>query len=181
MSIKRGRGSSSYRYSSPYHFLILAFLIIILGYVALKAGDGFTGAVTVQNFTQPQCDAADPDTTIAFNDACDNTYPGTALFDDDTTYESAAISAGAPWAGVRINSSNRTIASCGVVYNVSLCFKWFRQGGSVINCNVSIDANGGNSYTGVDGTCPDTTEPSVKTCVDVTGNESWSCNNFFGS
>ncbi|MFC1733143.1 Ig-like domain-containing protein, partial [candidate division KSB1 bacterium] len=130
-----------------------------------------------------RCWAADYELTgNSFPDPCDNTYPGTALFLDDTTYEThdSRKSGGEYYAGIRINSTNASITDCGSIKQVLFCYKWWSNQATIINCNISVDANAGASYTNITSACPGITEPASVTCVNVTNKEPWTCSNFFG-
>ncbi|MBN1385666.1 hypothetical protein JW968_01670 [Candidatus Woesearchaeota archaeon] len=114
---------------------------------------------------------------------CDNTYPGTALFYDDTTYEVHQVrkQGSGYWAGLRINSTNTSVTDCSEITKVMLCYKWWSATAEIQTCDISVDADHGASYTAVTTTCPGTTEPGAMTCTDVTSLESWTCSNFFAS
>ncbi|MBW2984271.1 hypothetical protein KY361_04100 [Candidatus Woesearchaeota archaeon] len=114
-----------------------------------------------------------------WNSICDNPYPGTALFYDDTTYETHTLTKGGnTWAGLRINSTNTSVTDCVSIVEVYFCYKWWAATTRTQSCDISVDADGGASYTAVTTTCPGTTEPGTVTCTDVIPLESWTCDNF---
>ncbi len=120
----------------------------------------------------------------SWNMTCDNTYPGTALFNDDSTHEVQRVrKVGGTdyWAGLRINSTNTSVTNCSYINEVFFCYKWWSETANIDNCDVSVDADGGASYTALTTTCPGTSEPGSVTCVEVTDLESWTCDNFFNT
>ena len=115
---------------------------------------------------------------------CDNSYPGTALFNDDSTYETHTTTKAATvqqWAGLRINSTNASVTDCVAITNVMFCHKWWTSNTAIQNCDISVDSNGGGSYILINSTCPTASEPTSIFCANVTSSESWACNNFFGT
>jgi hypothetical protein len=115
--------------------------------------------------------------------SCGNTYPGTALFSDDDVYENHTVVKGTQyyWAGLRTNSTNTSVNDCGSITEVWFCYKWWSETDHIENCDISVDANEGHTYTTIATACPGTTEPGSVTCVDVTSLEPWSCSDFFES
>ncbi|MBN2142638.1 hypothetical protein JW711_04880 [Candidatus Woesearchaeota archaeon] len=116
--------------------------------------------------------------------ACDNAYPGTVLHQDDESYEVHTIrrvGVNSYWGGLRINSSNLSVLDCKSIVDVAFCYKWWSATDNITNCDVSVDADGGASYTAIDTSCPGISEPGGVTCVNVTSLEGWNCSHFFGS
>ncbi|MGM5482908.1 MAG: hypothetical protein ACQESF_05575, partial [Nanobdellota archaeon] len=114
---------------------------------------------------------------------CDNTYPGSALFYDDSNYEVHSIEkqgGTTKWAGLRINSSNSSVNNCDEIKSVKFCYKWWASTTRTTSCDISIDSDKGASYSTLTTACPANGEPTEITCVDVTTNENWQCSNFFG-
>jgi len=120
---------------------------------------------------------------------CDNTYPAPDLFFDDALDEDHGWAKNT-WAGVRTNSFDSSITNCvDPIVSVDFCYKWWwnnlqgdqTQTNRITNCDVSVDADGGASYTQLDSICPPLVEPAGITCVDITSiGETWTCSNFFG-
>ena len=121
----------------------------------------------------------------SFGAAC-TVANGSSLLANDTSYELHpwnGSAAGGFYGGVRINSTNTSVTNCISVTQVNICYQWWANdsGAGPNDCDISVDANNGASYTAITTTCPGTTEPGPITCTNVTSNESWSCNNFFGA
>jgi len=134
--------------------------------------------------TIQQCNGEDNQNSPGTWGACDNAYPGTALFDDDATYETHTFQrqgSNLRWAGLRTNSSNTTITNCISISQAYFCYKWWADSNHSTNCDISVDANNGASYSAVTTTCPQVGEPASVTCTNVTGLETWTCGNFFGT
>jgi hypothetical protein len=116
----------------------------------------------------------------SFAGACDD-ITGARLEHDDLAYENHTYQKN-EYAGVRINSINTTITDCGSINSVKICYKWWRTSTATpVDCDVSVDADGGASYTAVTTACPGIMEPASANCTDVTSLENWTCENFFGS
>jgi hypothetical protein len=121
----------------------------------------------------------------SFGAAC-TVANGSSLLANDTSYELHpwnGSAAGGFYGGVRINSTNTSVTNCISVTQVNICYQWWANdsGAGPNDCDISVDANNGASYTAITTTCPGTTEPGPIICTNVTSNESWSCNNFFGA
>ncbi|MBI2044603.1 hypothetical protein HYT23_00940 [Candidatus Pacearchaeota archaeon] len=123
----------------------------------------------------------------SFAVACDGIYPGACasagdrLSCNDNVLETHTSSTTSNWGGIRIQSYNSAVTDCQSITQVRLCYEWWTSNLRVTQCDISIDANGGASYTAVTTICPGTSANSGVTCVDVTSLESWNCENFFGS
>jgi hypothetical protein len=124
----------------------------------------------------------------SFVDACDGVYPsacvtgGDLLSCDDSLSEIHTASRSGStryYMGVRIQSFDSTVLDCSNINSVQLCYNWWASG-SVQTTDISIDANGGASYTAVVTSIPPTSDTGM-VCTDVTSLETWSCSNFFGS
>lgn len=166
-------------------FVALAVLIMVGGLIFLNGGITGFGFIEYGEIGIKQCYAEDAATSSgSWGTVCDNTYPGAALFYDDSSYEVHRVrklGGGLYWAGLRINSTNTSVTDCDRINSVYLCYKWWSATTDIQTCDISVDANGGASYTAVTTTCPGTSEPTGVTCTDVTSLETWTCDNFFGS
>ncbi|MBN1793045.1 hypothetical protein JW826_05165 [Candidatus Woesearchaeota archaeon] len=131
------------------------------------------------------CSAEDGESSSpgSWGSTCDNAYPGSALQYDDTAYETHTIRKHGLgyYAGLKINSTNTSVTDCKSIVEVRFCYKWWSQVATTINCDVSVDANKGLSYTTITTSCPGTSEPTNVTCINVTSLENWTCSDFFGS
>jgi len=156
----------------------------------ISPGQNYTFSLTMHDpgFAEvsiAECAAEDIGIKGSFGRACDS-ISGDSLIADDSNLETHTWARGkgiTRWGGVRINSSNTSITNCDSITKVELCYKWWNQqllGNSPNSCDISVDADGGASYTAVTTTCPGTSEPSSMTCVDVTSLENWDCGTFFG-
>lgn len=151
-------------------------LFLILGLFAIN----FASAATFTNVVST-CAAEDNAAKGSFAGSCD-VVGGSSLQSDDTSLETHTYQK-TNYGGVRIQSVNPSIVDCGAINSVNVCYKWWRTSGAApLDCDISVDANGGASYTAATSTCTAfTSEPAGITCIDVTSLESWSCSNFFGA
>ena len=85
------------------------------------------------------------------------------------------------FAGIRIQTYNEDVTDCIELVDVQFCYEWWISGGTLSDCYIAVDAEGGISYSNVTTTCPGTTTNPGVTCVNVTAIESWTCGNFFGT
>ena len=147
------------------------FLIGILGFVFAA---NFSNEVSV-------CDAESGEGTPGtFEDSCDS-VDGSNLESDKGVLETHSYSQNS-YAGVRVQSVNTSVGNCGSITNVELCYEWWGDVGNTLSdCNISVDADGGASYTIMNSTCPGTVANPGVNCINITANESWVCSNFFGS
>jgi|GEM_PF-3816682 len=136
------------------------------------------------------CDAEDNSATASnFVTACKGTYPsvcgasGDRLRCNDGINETSTFgrtSGVSYYAGVQIQQYNTSVTDCLNITNVKLCYESW--GSTAPNsCSISVDANGGASYTVLSTTCPGTSANPTVTCTDATSSETWTCSNFFGS
>jgi hypothetical protein len=134
------------------------------------------------------CDAEDDSDVGEFGDTCDGQYPqacgdGDDLIgcDDDfeETHTGSRVGKVFSYGGLRVQSYNTSITNCETITDVELCYEWWRSGNAQ-DCDVSIDADGGSSYTAISTDCPGTSAPGV-TCTNVNDSETWVCGNFFGA
>ncbi|HDP74219.1 MAG TPA: hypothetical protein ENN46_04690 [Candidatus Woesearchaeota archaeon] len=120
-----------------------------------------------------------------FGDSCDGT-DGSYLEHEDSFVETHSFGkaggGGANrWGGVQIQSVNSSVRNCRNITDVSICYKWWRQSSRAADvCYISVSSDGGSSLVDVVTACPGTSEPSGYTCLDVTNDRTWSCENFFG-
>jgi len=139
----------------------------------LSASDpAFSEIVDIQD-----CDAEDFATQGSFADACD--FPsGSALAADGGNVETHTYGKTTnQYGGVRISQYDSSITTCTNITKVDLCYEWWGSFTSQ-DCDVSVDADGGVSYTAVTTDCPGLVAQPGITCVDVTLNESWTCDSF---
>ena len=126
------------------------------------------------------CVAEDNSVKGIFGGTCDDTT-GASLQTDDASLETHTYQK-SRYGGVRIQSVNTSITNCQAIQQVFICYKWWRTATATPqDCDVSVDANAGASYSTVTTTCPGTTEPAAITCTNVTALETWTCDNFFGT
>jgi hypothetical protein len=129
------------------------------------------------------CTAEDSAAQGSWGGVCD-AADGSLLESDDSLVETHTYQKNT-YAGVRVESVNTSVTNCNTIDKVELCYEWWytRQGE---NCMISVDADGGVSYTDVvnDVACTtatiDTTANPGVICTDVTALETWVCGNFFG-
>ena len=75
---------------------------------------------------------------------------------DDGTLETHTYGTN-KYAGVRIQSVNTSV-TCSSIDEVYICYEWWAEvGDTLIDCDISVDANGGANYTAVNSSCPGTT------------------------
>src|SRR3989344_3846490 len=123
-----------------------------------------------------------------FDQVCDTTYLGTCAAgvngvscNDGTELEIfQSSSSGADWGGINISVYNDLITDCEDIAIVNLCYEWWASAATIQSCDISVDADGGTSFTAVTTTCPGTTVDPGVTCTDVTSSEAWTCDSFFG-
>jgi hypothetical protein len=160
------------------HILVILFSIVVFFMIIVLASPYF------EKLAISGCSAEEAASSSgSWGTACDNSYPGTALFNDDTTFEIHQIrkqGSSKYFAGLKINSTNSSISDCVSIEKVYFCYKWWSETSAIQTCDISVDANNGTSYTIINATCPGTSEPGNITCTDVTSIETWTCNNFFG-
>ncbi|MBT4539151.1 hypothetical protein HOC32_02600, partial [Candidatus Woesearchaeota archaeon] len=128
------------------------------------------------------CDAENSAGPGVFASACD-AADGSLLESDNSLVETQTYGKGGTnFGGLRIQTVNTSITNCGSIDSVLLCYERWATGTNTQTCDVSVDANGGLSYTAVTNTCPGAAANPGVTCTDVTGNgEIWTCANFFGA
>ncbi len=138
--------------------------------------------------TLQQCDASFNSTVKNnYTVVCNGTYPSACgngqadrLSCDDTFVENITYARNR-FTGVRVNVTNTTITNCNTIGEVFLCFEqWVNSTSGLAQCLVAVDANGGGSYNNLTTTCPGATANPGLTCLNATGNETWSCSTFFG-
>ena len=154
----------------------------------LTPGESYTFTMTKEDpafgeVNISSCAAEEKSSKGSWDSSCD--YPdGSALISDGGNVEthdySSSTFGGDTYAGVKITASNTSATDCASIKKVYLCYEWW-DSGNPNDCDISVDANGGSSFTAVTTTCPGTTANPGLTCTDVTSLESWSCSSFFGS
>ncbi len=82
------------------------------------------------------------------------------------------------YAGVWTNSSNQSITNCDEITNVELCYEWWRTDDFAEDCDVSYSLDG-NTWTAVSTNCPGTTANPGVSCINITEDENWTCEDFF--
>ena len=117
-----------------------------------------------------------------FGNPCSGTYPSTCTGDklscDDSANELARASKSGPtttYGGVNISAYNSSITDCVSITTVRLCYEFWGSSGQH-TCTVGVN-NGSGSFADTAATCSDTA-PGV-TCIDVTSDKTWTCENFF--
>ena len=151
------------------------FFVLLLGVLLV----GFGSAALFTN-TVSTCSAEDKAAKESFGGVCDDTT-GSFLINDDVSLETHTYSKNS-YGGIRVQSVNSSITDCIAVTQVFVCYKWWRTDTATPqDCDISVDANGGASYSAVSTTCPAISEPASITCTNVTGSEIWGCGNFFGA
>ncbi len=129
----------------------------------------------------------DQATKGTFDLACDTTYPGAcgagsnAVSCNDNINETFSSSASSNWGGINVTYFNSSITDCGSITQVFLCYEWWASATSIQNCDISVDVNGGASYTEVTTSCPGITSNPGVICNNATSLETWACSNFFGT
>jgi len=159
---------------------VAAFLILLAGFILVSQLGGITGFATFQQNVS-SCVAEDVESTKgSFGDACDD-ITGALLELDDGLIETHTYRANR-YGGVEIQSVNTGITNCASVESVIICYEWWATPGDTLtDCDVSVDANEGASYTAVTTVCPGTSADPGITCTNVTLSETWTCANFFGA
>jgi len=115
-----------------------------------------------------------------FGVACDDTT-GASLEKNDGILETHTYKS-SKYGGVQIQSVNTSITDCTSIDRVEICYEWWATAGDTLSdCDISVDADQGASYTAVTTTCPGTTPDPGVTCTNVTSLETWTCANFFGA
>ena len=135
----------------------------------------------VQSGLVSSCSAEFLDTKGTFPSACDATDGSNIEVDDDTNVETHDYDKNGAYAGLEIQSVDTGITNCQSVDIVEICYERWVEAANADDCDVSVDADGGASYTAVTTTCPGTTANPGVTCTDVTASETWTCANFFGA
>jgi len=157
---------------------IIFGMILFLTVVAILSANSAIIPIT-------NCKAEDSvSTKSSFPGACD--YPdGSALIANGGTTEThtfgKAVGTTYYYGGIFINSTNATVTNCSSIQTVMFCYEWWRTNKIAADCDVSVDADNGASYTVLTTTCPGITSNPGVTCVNVTSLEPWSCSNFFGT
>ena len=159
--------------------LVFLSLIFLFNVNALIASPGSSYDLSVQSCILQNNSVPKNNYSVA----CVGIYPSDCstndqLGCDDAKEENASYTIN-HFGGVYIQVGNTSINNCGSVGDVFLCYKWKTSGGTSADCLVAVDADGNASWTNVSTVCPGTSEPASPTCVNVTTNESWSCNSFF--
>ena len=158
-------------------FVSALFLFAIL-LAQLVYADTISDAIIPIRACNAEDDAAAAGT---FGGACD--FPdGSALIADggNTETHSALRSGTRYWGGVNTTSYNSTETECIAITSVSMCYEWWSSAAGQ-DCDISVDANGGASYTAVTTTCPLLVANPGVTCFNATATEAWSCSSFFGA
>ena len=123
-------------------------------------------------------------TSGSFGIECD--YPdGSALKEEGDleahNFGKAAGPAGSQrYAGVWTNSSNENVTNCDEIISVELCYEWWRTSDVAEICDVSYSLDDGDTWTAITTTCPGTTTNPGVSCVNITDDEDWTCEDFFG-
>ncbi|PIZ50896.1 hypothetical protein COY27_05430 [Candidatus Woesearchaeota archaeon CG_4_10_14_0_2_um_filter_33_13] len=149
----------------------------------LTPGEEYAFTLTAEDpvFAQvvSACTAEDSSVQGAWDTACD-AHDGSLLTNDNSLVETHTFTKGA-FAGLRIQSANTSITDCESITSVRLCYERWITPSTPDICDISIDANGGVSYTLVTAVCPGTTANPGVTCTDVTSiGETFVCTSFFG-
>ncbi|MFC1682011.1 hypothetical protein ACFL0X_00125 [Nanoarchaeota archaeon] len=164
--IKRNKGL----FDSYLKFGIVLFVVVLL-VVLINA----SVKVPVNS-----CVAEDEASQGSFGGGCDDSS-GSYLLDDDSSFETHTCKKqSGSYAGVRVVYLNLSVTNCDSIDSVDFCYKWWADS-SMQNCDISLDADEGVSYSLLTSDCPLTSEPGEVSCVDVSGLESWSCGDFFGA
>ncbi|MBI2134819.1 hypothetical protein HYU09_02435 [Candidatus Woesearchaeota archaeon] len=140
------------------------------------------------NLTAQACNLEDLAATQGtFDLACDTTYPGTCATgvngvscNDGTELETFTSSTTSNWGGLNISAYNDLITDCEDIGVVRLCYEWWASDTTIQSCDISVDADGGTSYTAATTTCPGAVADPGVICTDVTALETWACGSFFG-
>ncbi|MEK6917650.1 MAG: hypothetical protein AABW51_01765 [Nanoarchaeota archaeon] len=133
------------------------------------------------------CSAEDNAAQGSFAGTCDGVYPracgtGNDLVScNDNIRETHTSGNTANWGGIKIQTFNSSVTNCQSISQVFFCYERWVSAATITQCDISVDANGGASYSVVTSICPTTLINSGITCTDVTSLESWACSNFFGA
>ncbi|MBN2101899.1 MAG: DUF2341 domain-containing protein [Candidatus Aenigmarchaeota archaeon] len=127
--------------------------------------------------TVTACAAHDSKARGTFDIACD-APDGSYLESNDGNYEDHTYTKSL-YAGVRIESVDAEETKCYGIESVYICYEWWGTN-TPQDCDISVDADGGASYTVASSTCPGTIADPGPQCLDVTSLETWTCQNFFG-
>ncbi len=127
---------------------------------------------------------ADSESSNNYVGSCTGTYPAQCPTDlvscNDGSFEDQSFLLNM-YSGIKITSFNSTIANCGAITGVTLCYEWWtRSFGPYTTCPIYVDSNDGASESSIGATCPSNVANPGRTCVNVTTLESWKCENFFG-
>ncbi|MEA3430520.1 MAG: hypothetical protein U9R08_04570, partial [Nanoarchaeota archaeon] len=129
--------------------------------------------------TVSTCSAEDRQALGTFNIACNETNGGYLESDDGVT--EAHTYGKSVYAGVRIESVDTSVDFCESIDEVFICYEWWVDVANGQSCDISVDADGGVSYTAASTVCPGiTTNPGV-TCTNITTLETWTCDSFFNT
>jgi len=119
--------------------------------------------------------------------ACAGTYPapcGSLASNDRLScndgFVETAVTNTNTYSGVNVTMFNSSVTDCTAITNVEACYETWMGAGTVLECDVSVDANGGASYTAINTSCPPTSANPGIICTNVTALEPWTCSNFFG-
>ena len=163
--------------------LIKVFPLLIAAVLASGLVFALNAGVAVQS-----CNAEDDAAQGSFSGACDAAYPsacgptGDLLSCDDGNVETHGMTS-TGWAGINISIFNSSVTDCQSIGEVQLCFEfWTVSAAGPVNCNMSVDNQGGTNFTNVTGVCPDqgTANPGA-TCINITNAKKWKCSNFYGA
>ncbi|MBD3355327.1 hypothetical protein GF361_05065, partial [Candidatus Woesearchaeota archaeon] len=152
----------------------------------LVPGENYTFELTPEDpgfrETITDCAAEDEAGKGSFGGSCDYAG-GSSLENDDGTVETHTYNKQGQdkYAGVRIESLNTSVTECQNITAVHICYEWWTSDANPTDCDISVDADGGASFTAVTTVCPGTSANPGVTCTDVTSLESWNCSNFFGA
>ncbi|MBN2420868.1 fibronectin type III domain-containing protein, partial [Candidatus Woesearchaeota archaeon] len=121
-----------------------------------------------------------------FGESCDGTYPAACTADllscDEGSIETAAETTSLYYVGVHTTHNQSSVADCGQINKVLVCYEWWASKTAVADCSIAVDAAGDGSYTAATTTCPGTSANPGMTCQDVTSiGETFTCETFFGS
>lgn len=135
------------------------------------------------------CFAEDNAENGSFGGSCDGSYPANCGASHDLltcndgnseTHTATKYGKYLKYGGIKISSYNSSVTDCKSIVSVKLCYEWWVSA-TPQDCDISVDANDGVSYSKVTLNCPGgSANPGVK-CEDVTSLESWNCSNFFGA
>ncbi len=130
-----------------------------------------------------------------FGSVCDGSYPNSCTAGGDLISCTAdnrfenqfagRTAGGAPlYGGINASFFNASITDCASIIDVQLCHRVTIDAADTgYTCNFAVDNDADNSFVAVTAPagCPSSTFPSTVTCINATANETWSCNDFFGS